>query len=376
MPYGHTRSLRAVSVAALSLAFGITPSAPAEAKPVRCDAGATFFLDGGLRLFSIPFRGSFSGDDEYACLAPGRRSLGIGQEGSDEGTGSSDTPAYAFAGGRYLAALQTDDGEGGPSAFYEVLDLKLRKRVTFANTAFDDSRPPFRVSSLGHLVTADGTAEMVAPGARKATALSTPGVEADQVALVGGTVYWTEHPAGQDPTARSVALAGVPDGPEPRMFEPVSIPNPNGRCAHRKGQTIARSPAVRVFRKGSTRRVACRIGRSQTVLLPAQEGAHDLRIVNDRWIFTLDAGVGTVVDSKRGKVVTTTGPSVGVATVLDDGTLAWIEQGGRLVAQQPATDTVTELAAAADAPAALASSGRTVYWTAGGSAHRWVSGKG
>jgi hypothetical protein len=57
-------------------------------------------------------------------------------------------------------------------------------------------------------------------------------------------------------------------------------------------------------------------------------------------------------------------------TLLGDGTVAWIAADGSLRARAARATTPTVLATAAEAPSAPASSGESIYWTAGGLAHR------
>jgi hypothetical protein len=119
-------------------------------------------------------------------------------------------------------------------------------------------------------------------------------------------------------------------------------------------------------------RRACRIG-GGSVRIPA--GAPVPRIVNDRWLLVLGAGsparTARVVDMKTGKTVTEVaagGPGIHRATLLRRGTLAWLEEGGRVLAQRPGAAAV-ELAPADPVPSTLAAARDTVYWTAGGTPH-------
>ena len=54
---------------------------------------------------------------------------------------------------------------------------------------------------------------------------------------------------------------------------------------------------------------------------------------------------------------------VSQATLLADGTLAWLESGGRLLARSPGADAVVLSDAA---PGRLAAARRAVYWTESG----------
>jgi hypothetical protein len=55
--------------------------------------------------------------------------------------------------------------------------------------------------------------------------------------------------------------------------------------------------------------------------------------------------------------------SVAQATLLVDGTLAWIELGGRLLARSPGADA---LVLSENAPGLLAAARRAIYWTENG----------
>jgi hypothetical protein len=93
----------ALAAAAALLFAAAVPSAHAA---VRCTSGSTIFLDGNVRIFSIPFKD----DDEvrpfhYACLGGRGRPLLVGTDGEGPGVALGYMPAYAFAGGRYLMAV-------------------------------------------------------------------------------------------------------------------------------------------------------------------------------------------------------------------------------------------------------------------------------
>jgi len=259
------------SLAVIVAVLGLVVAAPAEAK-VTCGAGTTAFVDGDLRLFGVHYRTPDEwGFDEYACLGR-RRPLAVGGVGSTTGTGSGVTPVYAHA-GRFLAAYHQSDGEGGPSAHVSVVDLVRRRTVSFVNVACCEWTPAIRLAT-------DGTVAVIAPGegvfvktpGRRARSLAGEG--ARDLAMYGGSVYWTER--GQ---ARSSAVAGMSGG-EALALEPVRMRRRGGRCAAARGRTIAASGSVRVFAR-SGERFLCRIGGRPPQAITA---ARTPRIVGDRWL--------------------------------------------------------------------------------------------
>src|SRR4051812_15460996 len=138
----------AVLAAVAMVLLGIV--AKAEAK-VTCDSGTTAFVSGKLRIFGVYFHRSDAfneewGFDEYACRGSGRPPQPVGFEYSNTGTGSNDTPAYAYDGRRHLAGYDTDDGEGGPSAHLSVTDLRTGRSFGFTNVACCEGVPAFRVA--------------------------------------------------------------------------------------------------------------------------------------------------------------------------------------------------------------------------------------
>jgi hypothetical protein len=294
--------------------------------------------------------------------------------GFDGGAGSWDTPAYAFAAGRYLGSYSWTDGEGGPSASFSVDDLKTERRIAWTGATYEDGVPPFRVAENGALLfTDEDEIDLLTPGVRGVRRLSSSLARASDLALAGGTVYWTEHPKGAPAEAHSATLSGVAGDAEGRMLEPIE-PRPKGRgCRAARGRTLASSPTVRVYRRaGSAVRRACRIG-GGSFRMPA--AAPVPRIVNDRWLLVLGPGspaaTARVVDMKTGRTATLVaagGPGIRRATMLRRGTLVWLEEGGRVLAQRPGAAAV-ELAPADPAPSALAAARDTVYWTAGGAPH-------
>ncbi len=359
--------LRATILAALAGALVVAPTA--QAKPVRCDSGAAELATGALRVFSIHYRdrGSFglTGFHQYACLDASARPLRLGDSAWGSITGDSDggTPVLVFGGGRYLAVGSFESGEGGlENAGYDVIDLRARRTVTTIETGeVPDELPPLRLSATGDAIFTDDqqAIELFAPGAKKGVALSTAGVSASGAAISGTTVYWSEN--GE---ARTYTLAGRAPADATDTIEAPVIPFEPTACDRRPGTTVAHSGLARVVRRRGTL-LAC-LDSARAVALPAATRPADVRIARGRWVYT-----GTsVIDLKaRRTVLKLAAPRS--ATLLADGTLAWIEQGGRLLVGSPGDAAPAELAPAGDA---LASSGTVVYWTAGGVPHRFDTG--
>jgi hypothetical protein len=339
--------VRKLDAAAALILFAVL-AVPAEGR-VRCDSGTTAFVDGKLRIFGVHYRTPDEwGFEEYACLGRRRKPLYVGGVGSDTGVGSAETPVYAHA-GRYLADYSQSDGEGGPSSHVTVVDLVRRRAVSFMNLACCEGVPPLRLA-------ADGTVAVLAPGDgvlvkapdRRTRTLS--GDDARDLAMHGGTVYWTEARV-----ARSATLDGVGGG-EARALEPVRLRR--GRtCGDVRGRTIAATGSVRVFAQAGER-FGCRIGRPGQFVV--ERGS--ARIVADRWVLARDARRARVFDSQTGHVVASARPATN-ATLLQDGTLVALQPGGRLLAQASGGRRVLLAAAGARA---LAAARRAVYWTEAG----------
>jgi len=324
--------------------------APAQAK-VACGDGTTAFVDGRLRIFGVHYRTSFErGFEEYACLGRRMKPLLVGGVGSDEGVGSAETPLYAHA-GRFLADYSQSDGEGGPSSHVTVVDLIRRRTVSFMNLACCEGVPPLRLAPGGTVaVLAPGDGVIVKAPGRPARALS--GENARDLAMHGGTVYWTE--GGQ---ARSTTLDGVSGG-EAIALEPVRLRRRGGTCAAARGRTLAASGSVRVY-ETPAERLACRIGGGRPFGIA---GSTRPRIVGDRWLLAFGEGTARVVDSRTGRTVTRAG-AVSRATLLRDGTLAWIDFDGKAIVRSPGAEPVILATAGASA---LAAARRAVYWTEAG----------
>ena len=336
---------------------------PAQAK-VGCGDGVRLFAEGRLQMFAVPWRSQDEwGADHYACWQ-GRRPVAVGADYSNTGTGSDHTLTYAHA-GRFLASYHQSDGEGGPSAHVSVVDLVRRRSVSFANVACCEWTPALRLASDGTLaVLSPGEGLFVKAPGRRSRTLADEGAARD-LAMFGGTVYWTE-----DGKARSARLPGVRGG-EAHALEPVRVRRRGGACAAAGGRTIAASGSVRVVervaRDGSARRFACRIG-GQGRFAAGFTDEPAPRIVADRWVLARGERSARVVDSRSGEEVTTAGGEIAAATLLRDGTLAWLEEGGRLLAQRPGSPAFV---LAATGASELAAARRAVYWTRDGVPERY-----
>jgi hypothetical protein len=339
-----------VRILGLTVLAVLALCAPAQAK-VACGDGTTAFVDGKLRIFGVHYKTSFEeGFEEYACLGRRMKPLYVGGVGSDSGVGFSQTQAYAHA-GRYLASYDYSDGEGGPDSDVSVQDLRRRRTVSFLNLACCEGVPPLRLAANGTLaVLAPGDGLVVKAPGRRGRLLAGEG--ARDLAMHGGTVYWTERGV-----AHSSGLPGVGGG-EATALEPVRLHRRGGRCAAARGRTIVATGSVRVYETGDGR-FACRIGERRRFALA---GSSAPRIVGDRWLLVFGEGTARVVDSRTGRTVTRAA-SASQATLLRDGTLAWIEMSGRLLARAPGADAV---ALSENAPGLLAAARRAVYWTENG----------
>jgi hypothetical protein len=345
---GRCSAVRWLGLVAVAV---LVSSSPAEAK-VACDDGTTAFVDGKLRIFGIHYRTPFeSGFEEYACLGR-RRPLSVGGVGSDSGLGSAVTPVYAHA-GRFLASYHQSDGEGGPSAHVSVVDLVSRRSVSFANVACCEWTPSIRLAM-------DGTVAVLAPGegvfvkspGRRARTLAGEDAAPRDLAMHGGTVYWTEGV-----TAHSARLPGVTGG-EARALEPVHLRRRASACAAARGRTLAASGSVRVFVRDG-RRVACRVDSHRRF---AAAGDRPPRIVFDRWVIVRRGDGVRVIDTLTGRP----GPAADHATdpVLQaDGGLAYIDEEGSLIGRHPRSGPHL---LSGPGGTALAAARRAVYWTRDG----------
>jgi hypothetical protein len=366
---------RAAIVAACLAAVVVPPGAAAKQR-LTCSSGITTVLDGRLRIFGVPFHDRYGtvGADEYACMGRSGRPMGIGFASESQGTASSDTPIVTFDGKRYIAVLATEDGEGGPDADYEVFDLRTGRRVTFAAALAGEEPEPFRITAAGGLVSDDYGIQLVPRGHRGDSRFIKPLGAGGEIAYTGNTIYWTEKGIPHSAPAKAPATA-----PENRVYDLRSrnafrVTRGHGRCESRRGTTIAASPHIRVLARNG-RRLACRRASAKVHALGPRTGAAgELRIVRDRWLLSRTANGATVLDMRGdGTVVTAVDGAATSSTLTTDGTLAWIDADGRLLAQRPRDDTPAVLAEAAAVPTTLASSDTTIYWTAGGLPQRWPS---
>jgi hypothetical protein len=340
---------RLAAIAATLLALAAAAPARAQAK-VRCGDGTTAFVDGRLRIFGIHYRTSSErGFEEYACLGRRMKPLLVGGVGSDDGVGSAETSVYA-RNRRYLAAYSQSDGEGGPGADVTVFDLLRRRSVSFSNLACCEWRPSIRLASNGAVaVLSPGEGLFVKAPGRPPRVLAAEGAGARDLAMFGGWVYWTEG-------GRAHAT-GVPGayGTEAVALEPVRLRRTGGPCAAARGSTIVASGSVRVYDTADAR-YACRVGHMGRILLA---GSSPPRIVADRWLLVFGEGSARVIDTRTGRTVLHE-RSVAQATLLADGTLAWLDLGGRLLARSPGNSTVV---LSEGTPGLLAGARRAVYWT-------------
>ena len=321
---------------------------------VTCRSGTTAFVDGTLRIFGVHYRTSFEeGFEEYACLGRRMKPLLVGGVGSDNGVGSSETPVYAHN-RRYLASYEQSDSEGGPDADVRVFDLLRRRTVMFANLACCEWRPSIRLASNGAVaVLSPGEGLFVKAPGSPARSLAAEGSGARDLAMFGGWIYWTE--GGR---AHSTGVRGAQGG-EAFALEPVRLRRRGGRCAAARGRTIVASGSVRVYKTPGGRR-ACRVGSRRSIDLA---GSGPPRIVADRWVLALGEGSARVVDMRTGRTVHHE-RSVAQATLLVDGTLAWLDIRGRgLFGRSPGGDAVL---LSDGAPGLMAAARRAVYWTENG----------
>ncbi len=318
----------------------------------------------------MPFRDSDErGHDHYACLGGRGRPLAVGQDDDGPDASVERMLAYSFAGGRYLLAAIYGEDEAGANGDYNVFDLRARRRVSSTDLLVDlEAGAQFALAADGRMAIADdGTVQLWPLGFSdgRAQALSPTGATAGDIALSGTTLYWTETPQGAPPVARSAPLGGDP-APAGARLEPVEIRR-GGACTRRSGTTVLQSSRVRVLRRGAGY-VACRFGDGRALRLPAATSVADLRVVADRWLF-VRAGAGVRVIDMRSLQTVTRADSPAESALLDDGTLAWTEAGGRLLSAAPGA-APSELAATG--ASALAASRTTVYWTAGGAPQRFA----
>jgi hypothetical protein len=352
------RALLMVSIAWLAVA------APASAKP-RCNSGGTIMADGPLRVFEVRQDTRLEvGWTDWACLGRPATPLPVSKD-VDAGEGGIDTSEYAFAGGRYLAVASINDGANGGDGSYAVWDLRSRRIVRQVDAAWDFHHfPDLRLSPNGDIAAIEEESRLeVIPRRGKRLTLSS---DEHDLALAGTTVYWTEAGAPRSATLPGPAST-APDHHLIRWyFKPESV------CERKPGTSLLRTGLVRVARH-SGRLFACRLRHKPVLPLPSHLAPATLRAANDRWLFGVDtcSHAAVVFDLRSGRTVTELPfKARWAATLLDDGTLAWIGDAATLFAQAPDAPEATTLATGASA---LASTGTTVYWTAGGAAHSWTA---
>src|SRR5690242_18359344 len=109
-------------------------AAPASARPpLTCRSGATLAALPGLRIVARSFR-DHNGDgifgyQEYACAGPRARPLRVGMSAGNGGAYEEDIRRYDLAGGRYLAAGDSESDEGGGFVTVTVWDLRTRRPI-------------------------------------------------------------------------------------------------------------------------------------------------------------------------------------------------------------------------------------------------------
>jgi hypothetical protein len=366
-----------------------TPAGPAHAL-TGCSSGTTVVRDGRLRIVGVRVPKARERDRVglYACLGRGRPTY-IGQSGYTSKPHDVDVETVVFDGRRYLA---TRAWRSFSTTTYRVVDLRRHRMVTAANAPFSAPGDPhsFRVTPSGALVRDDYGLQVVPIGSHGAPkALPPIDKLADDVAYVGNTVYWSEyHPPMGPNLIRSTTVDAPVRTPENRVYDisqlgPRSLGFRRGRCASLRGRVVAATVHVRVIarrtRAGGTRRYACALNWNWVRRL-APRGR--LRLVEDDqgYVLSRSATSVTVLHAFNGHVVMritglTGDRAIVSSTMTSYGAFAWIERSGRLLLERPhrqgASAKPVVLAAAGDAPTALAASDSDVYWTAGGEAQAW-----
>jgi hypothetical protein len=336
-------------------------AAPASARqPLTCRSGATLAAFPGLRIIARAFRdrggdGNF-GYQEYACTSPHARPLHVGLSSGAGGAYEEDTLRYDFVGGRYLAAGDTETDEGGGYVTVTVWDLRTRRPVV-NDAPIDgdlDGDPLIRLSAGGVAIDAGSSDGLIVRPGHKARRL-TDGT-ADDIAVTGSTIYWTESGA-----VHALTLPG-PAGDAPDNIADVQTGGLfPGRCRARIGNDIARDGWLRVAH-GASGWFACSLFSRRVLSLPADLAPGSVRIAGRRWVYFAAGGSGHVVDMRR-RVEVGTVPLTGTQPLLlDDGRVAWLDATGTVMAQPPG-QAATPLATGASA---LAAAGKVLYWTSGG----------
>jgi hypothetical protein len=354
----RSRALLVLPIAWLALA------APAQAK-VTCASGDTIIREGGLRVFAVRVDTKFEiGWHDWACLGRHAKPLKVSDDTeAPQGDGGIDTYEYAFAGGRYLGVASVNVGENGGDGSYDVWDLRAGRHLKWFSASWDfDHAPNMWVSPSGDMVAIDDADQLgLFPrhGRRHTIARN-----AHALAVAGTTAYWT-----QDGAAHSTTLPGPASSARDERLLSVGFGRSTS-CEQRPGRTVFHSGVLRVARRSGTL-FACRLFHRPVLPLPSHLGS--FQVAHDRWLSGVDtcSHAAFVFDLRSGRTVTELPfQRRWTSTLLDDGTLAWIDDAGTLFAQPPDTPDAVPLATGASA---LASSGKTVYWTEAGAAHSWTA---
>ena len=343
--------------------------------PASCASARTVVLDGPLRIVGtrVPTQHKRDRVGLYACLGGGRPTA-IGRSGYPGFSGATDVDLVTFDGARYLATITVRDS--GTGARYRVFDLRRHRQVTIARSAATGfGEDPFRVLPTGALARPDFGIQLIPRGFRgnEASLTKLGSTRSYDLAYVGSTLYWSTSASPSSPVvAAATTVDAPPTAPENRVYDithlgPYNLTRHPGRCEDLPGRLVAASVHVRVVAHRGARTV-CGIG-SNAVAPVASSG--ELRIVADEWLLSRDAAGARLIETANGKVVARAPGPVRSVTVAQDGRLAWIDDGGRLLLARSRGRAPVVLAPASDAPTALAASEETVYWTSGGAPRRW-----
>jgi hypothetical protein len=340
--------------------LSLPAAARAKPKPVTCRSGATLAAFPGLRIIAVFFR-DHGGDrnfgyQEYACTSSRARPLHVGLSAGAGGAYEEDVERYDLVGGRYLAAGDHEEDEGGGRVTVTVWDLHTRRPIVAdAPINGDEGGDPLIRLSAGGVAIDPGQGEITTVGPGHKPRLLTTGGAAD-VAVTGSTLYWTAADG-----VHSTTLPG-PSGDAPDSFVDLGIGGLfPGRCRARIGNDVARDGWLRVAH-GASGWFACRMLSRSAMTLPADLDPGSVRIAAQRWVYFAAGGAGHVVDVRRRTTVTTVAPGA-QPLLLDDGRVAWLDPTGTVMAQRPGAAAASPLATGASA---LAAAGKVLYWTSGG----------
>jgi len=352
----------APAMAAALLALAAAPAA-AHAAHVTCGSGTTIAaFPPHLQIIAVHFHEHHPenrGYHEYACTSAHARPLHVGESQGIGAAFSEDTERYVFAGGRYLAAGTEEEDEGGGSTSAHVYDVRAHRTVTGdVAVGFPDDAFTFRLGPHGELLDNDGgILRVIAPGGRAHRLSNT----AQDVAVAGTTVYWTDASA-----VHSATLPGPPSDTADRVLDIGDGATEPSRCRSRRGTTVAHSFSIRVAHDGH-RWFACKDGRRGAVELARNTRPASVWIAADRWLYSV-CDDARVLDMRTEKLLTIL-PSIPARTpeILPNGTLTWIDADGTLE-EQRRTDHVPH--SVDTGSSALTSVGSTLYWTSAGLPHR------